>query len=256
MINFALYSQYYDLLYEDKDYQSESDYVNALIQEYKPSASSILDIGCGTGLHATALAMKGYSVTGVDMSKTMLDNAVNRKGLLDESISNKLDFQLGDARTYRGNLKYDVVVSLFHVFSYQTTDADLQATFETAAYHLKPGGILIFDYWYGPAVLTQIPEVRVKRLQNDKCKVIRIAEPTLFPTKNVVNVNYWMLIDSLVSEESERVTEAHTMRYLFIPEIEAFSSKNFRSLDHFAWMTRQSPTIYDWAGLSILEHSE
>lgn len=253
MSNFGLYSEYYDLLYNDKDYQSEAEYVNQLIREHKPTASTILDLGCGTGMHATALCVKGYSVTGVDMSQPMLSSAMKRKALLEESISKRLNFQHGDARTYRSELKFDVVVSLFHVFSYQTTNADLQAAFETAKCHLKPGGILIFDYWYGPAVLTQIPEVRVKRLQNAKCKVLRIAEPELLPKDNVVIVNYWLLIDSLANDESERISETHKMRYLFIPEIEALTSKTFHPLKHFAWMTQRAPGLDDWAGLSILE---
>lgn len=253
MSNFGLYSEYYDLLYTDKDYRAESDYISDLIRDHKPSASAILELGCGTGMHAAALGEKGFSVTGVDMSQTMLDRAVQRKASLDETIASRLSFQHGDARTFRSEVKFDVVVSLFHVFSYQTSNADLQAAFETAAWHLKPGGILIFDYWYGPAVLSQVPEVRVKRLQNDKCTVLRIAEPELIPAENIVIVNYWMLIDSLLNSESERITESHKMRYLFVPEIEALSAKLFRSRQHFAWMTKRAPGFDDWAGLSVLE---
>lgn len=256
MSNFDLYSEYYDLLYQDKNYQSEADYVNELIREHMPTASTILDLGCGTGMHATALSVKGYSVAGVDMSQTMLEGAMKRNALLDGAVSKRLKFEHGDARSYRSNLKFDVVISLFHVFSYQTTNADLQAVFETAACHLKSGGILIFDYWYGPAVLTQVPEVRVKRLQNEKCKVLRIAEPELLPNENVVNVNYWLQIDSLVDGESEHISESHKMRYLFIPEIEALSSKFFHPQKHLAWMTKRAPGLNDWAGLSVLECQE
>jgi len=253
---FGLYSDYYDLLYSDKDYEGEARYVGDLIRQNAPTAYSVLELGCGTGTHAVLLAQQGYEVTGVDMSQTMLDKAVDRKALLANDVTSRLDFQLGDARTYRTDRKFDVVISLFHVFSYQNTNDDLLATFETAAQHLRPGGILIFDYWYGPSVLTQRPEVRVKRLENDRCKVLRIAEPEIFPSQNVVNVNYWMLIDSLVEGRTERITETHTMRYLFIPEIEALSLKHFRPRCHYAWMCTRAPGFADWAALSVLERRE
>ena len=253
MNNFQLYSEYYDLLYTKKNYQSEVNYIDDIIREFRPAVSSILDLGCGTGLHATALAIKGYSVHGVDMSESMLKRATQRKELLDESVYGRINFEIGDARTFKCDKKFDVVVSLFHVFSYLTTNTDLQSVFETAAYHLKPGGILIFDYWYGPAVLTQIPEVRVKRIRNDKLNILRIAEPELLEAENIVNVNYWLLIDSVIDEESVRISETHKMRYLFIPEIEAFSCKKFRPMKHLAWMTKRSPGLDDWAGLSVLE---
>ena len=38
------------------------------------------------------------------------------------------------------------MISLFHVMSYQTTNADLLAVFATAAAHLRPGGLFLFRF--------------------------------------------------------------------------------------------------------------
>ena len=43
---------YYNLFYEDKDYQLEAKYIHEKIQEYKSNSNSILELGCGTGKHA------------------------------------------------------------------------------------------------------------------------------------------------------------------------------------------------------------
>ena len=69
---FNAYARYYDLLYKDKDYRSEVNFVEARIREYAPSAKSLLDMGCGTGRHDIPLWEKGYAICGVDQSEQML----------------------------------------------------------------------------------------------------------------------------------------------------------------------------------------
>ena len=46
---FDTYAHYYDLLYQDKDYVAEAEYVAAYIQSHSPQAERILELGCGTG---------------------------------------------------------------------------------------------------------------------------------------------------------------------------------------------------------------
>jgi len=52
------YARYYDLLYQDKDYQAEADYVAGLMKRFHLEARSILKLGSGTGIHASLLAKK------------------------------------------------------------------------------------------------------------------------------------------------------------------------------------------------------
>ena len=167
---FNHYARYYDLLYKNKNYAAEADYIHQLIQTYKPSSQSILELGCGTGLHAALLAEKKYLVHGIDQSADMIEKALIRK-----ATSSKLSFAQADVRDYRSDEKYDVVISIFHVMSYQTTNKDLLAAFKTAQAHLKPEGIFIFDCWYGPAVLTEPPVVRVKRMEDDMISVVSLV---------------------------------------------------------------------------------
>ena len=69
---FGSYSHYYNLLYKDKDYVGETEYIHNLILKHKRGAASILNLGCGTGRHDLLLAQMGYEVTGVDQSEEML----------------------------------------------------------------------------------------------------------------------------------------------------------------------------------------
>jgi len=123
---FSDYANYYDLLYQDKDYEGEADYIHRLIKEYAPKAGTVLELGCGTGKHALLLAKKGLSVHGVDISQEMLEKA---SGLLDSvsaDIAGRVALVQGDVQTYRYSQKFDVVLSLFHVMSYQTGNEALR----------------------------------------------------------------------------------------------------------------------------------
>ena len=247
---FDAYARYYDLLYRDKGYAAEAEYVASHIHGRAPQAKRILELGCGTGAHAEHLARMGYTVHGVDLSEAMLARAEARKAALPSEVAARLSFGLGDVRTVRTGETYEAVISLFHVMSYQTTNTDLAAAFETAATHLEPGGLFLFDFWYGPAVLTQKPEVRVKRLEDDEIKVTRIAEPVMHVNESIVDVNYTVFIEVKATGKVEQVRETHRMRYLFLPELLQFADAEvWTDCKSFGWMKLQKLNQDDWAGL-------
>ncbi|WP_243371798.1 class I SAM-dependent methyltransferase [Geotalea sp. SG265] len=217
---FGTYSKYYNLCYRNKNYAAEASYIHEILAKHAPGTRTILDFGCGTGSHDFELAKLGYEVTGIDMSEEMLHIAVSRlQAFGRQQVRGGCTFLAGDIRTARLNSMFDVVVSLFHVMSYQTSNNDLKAAFVNAKANLKPGGLFIFDCWYGPAVLTDPPVVRVKRLEDDEISVIRIAEPAINYNDNVVDVNYDVLVTNKRSGVREQLSETHRMRYLFQPEI-------------------------------------
>lgn len=238
---FGDYSKYYNLLYKNKDYAREVSYVLNLIERYNPDSKTILDLGCGTGRHDELFAKRGYSVCGVDISEKMLEeaNKLAEKG--------KLSFFKGDIRNLKLNQQFDVVISLFHVISYQTTNEDIRNTFETALKHLKNGGIFIFDCWYGPAVLSERPTVRVKRLEDENIKLLRVAEPVMYPNKNLVDVNYQIIIEDKQNGSYEKLNEIHKMRYLFKPEIESFLESAGFTLERYEeWLSGNEPGFDTW----------
>lgn len=252
MTVFAGYSRYYDLLYRDKDYNAEALYISQLIKTHAPEATSIMEIGCGTGAHAAELAAMGYSVDGVDMSAGMLEAADVRSRDLAPDIQSKLCFTQGDARSVRLGRKFDVVISLFHVMSYQTSNEDLAAAFQTAKDHLEPGGIFVFDCWYGPAVLRQWPATTRKHLSDDDTTVDRIAEPLIHPNRNVVDVNYTVTVTDRKTGTVEELRETHYMRYLFTPEIEmALAAAGMKLIDSRAWMSHERPGFDSWGACFV-----
>jgi SAM-dependent methyltransferase len=253
---FGHYARYYDLLYKDKDYAGEAEYVHTLIQRHSPKARSILELGCGTAAHARLFAAKGYELHGVDRSAEMLEQARNRLGVVTPEQAGRLSFSQGDVRDVRLNRKFDAVISLFHVISYQVMNADLAAAFATARAHLDKGGIFIFDCWYGPAVLTDRPVVRIKRLEDDSISVTRIAEPIMRPNENLVEVNYHVFIRDKKSKKVEELKETHRMRYLFRPEVDNFLSENGLSvIEEGEWMTGKELGFGTWGGCFVAKRT-
>lgn len=244
---FNEYARYYDLLYRDKDYAGETEYVHGLIQAHFPGAQSVLNLGCGSGRHDREMVKKGYKLTGVDLSEEMLASARSAA----QPVSS-LAYVQGDVRTVRLANTFDVVISLFHVVSYQATNQDLLAAFATARRHLNPGGIFIFDCWYGPGVLTDRPTVRVKELEDDDISVTRIAQPVMHPNENVVDVNYRMFLRGKSSGNVREICETHRMRYLFLPEIrQLLSLSGFELEASEEWLTAAPLSFTSWSAVFV-----
>ncbi len=244
-----LYADYYDLLYKDKNYQQEADYVDRLVRKFHPGATTLLDLGCGTGRHAELFCTKGYTVHGIDISEGMLKVAAQRALQYEKGLS----FSHSDVKTLQLGQRFDVITALFHVASYQTLPADLNAMFQSVHRHLNEGGLFIFDFWYGPAVLTDLPVVRVKRLESDAVKVTRLAEPEFFPTRNVVTVHYDIFIEDKTQQHIVTMKESHPMRYFFDPELDLIcDAHGFETLDSYSWLTESAPDFSSWNALRVV----
>jgi SAM-dependent methyltransferase len=204
-------------------------------------------MGCGTGAHAVHLANLGYRVHGVDWSQSMLDQAFRRTDSLPGSASAMLQFIQGDIRRVRLSERFDAVIALFHVISYLTDTQDIGSAFATVSHHLKPEGIFLFDAWYGPAVLTDRPSIRVKRMADERTEVIRIAEPVMHANENFVDVHYEIMVRNRQTCQVETLQEIHRMRYLFKPEVELLMHRcGLKLVDCFEWMSGRTPGCDTW----------
>lgn len=239
----SLYSSYYDLLYSEKDYAAEVEYIISLIKANCKKSKSLLDMGCGTGKHAALFCEKGFLVHGIDLSKEMLKIAESRR----IGQKERLSFSHSSIQDLKLNKKFDIVTSLFHVMSYQNSNEELLKAFIAAKIHLNEEGVFIFDFWYGPAVLLDKPVTRVKRLENENIKVTRIAEPLIHADQNTVDVNYDIFIEDKKSKQFIEKKELHKMRFLFDTELEIICSQlGFEILQKYDWMSLKKPDLNSW----------
>lgn len=251
---FNAYAKYYDLLYRDKDYQKETDYIVKIIRKYKPDSETVLDLGSGTGRHDLLLSRKGYKTTGVELSENMYSAACK---LLKEKANKESDliFHNDDIRNVRLRKKYDVIISLFHVINYQTTNKDLDSVFRTVKKHIKKDGLFIFDFWYGPAVLSDRPVRKSRIIEEGEYKIIRETIPGMRINENLAVINFLIEVKDKKSGIKDKFKETHKMRYLFLPELELIFEKHKLTKIHTEeWMTGKSISDKTWYGMAVLKN--
>lgn len=143
MTGFDETAELYDLFYEWKDYATEAAKVRDIVAARNPTARTLLDVACGTGVHLGHLR-DWYQVEGLDLNEKLL--AVARQRLSDVPLhrADMLDFDLG--RTF------DVVTCLFSSIGYVQTVENLDRAVATMARHLAAGGLLVVEPWFAPEV--------------------------------------------------------------------------------------------------------
>lgn len=100
----------------------------------------ILDLGCGPGLYATRLAVRGHDVRGIDFSPASIRHA--RESAADAGLA--IDYELGDLRRTDFGGDFDLAILLYgelNVF----TPADAHDIVERAHAALRPGGRLLIE---------------------------------------------------------------------------------------------------------------
>ena len=211
-------AQIYDLIYRDKNYEKECDFIEEIFKKYSGRPiKTILDIGCGTGGHAIPLVGKGYNVLGIDISESMVGKAKEKS----KNIAN-LDFHVMDMRNFRLDKKFDACIVMFAVMGYMVKNSDIIKALDNIHKHLKPNGIFLFDVWNGLAVMKIPPEQRIKEVENDKIKVVRIATPNLKSSDHICEVNYKLFILDKKTNTFNEINEKHIIRFYFPQKIKYY----------------------------------
>jgi SAM-dependent methyltransferase len=133
-------SPYYHLLYFERNEQEAIAFIDRLIALLKtPPGCRMLDIACGRGRHALALARRGFDVTGIDISPTMVAEAAKLE-------TENLHFYQHDMRLpFRINY-FRYAFNFFTSFGYFSTRREHDDALRTISNALVPGGTLVIDY--------------------------------------------------------------------------------------------------------------
>lgn len=120
--------------------------IDFLLGKINPTPDArILDFGCGGGRHSLALAKRGYYVTGVDFSRTIIDVARKAAEVENEHVRKRVNFIEDDCRAVELNDCFDIGLCLYDVIgSFPDEESNIQIL-KKVAKHVKPGGRVIFS---------------------------------------------------------------------------------------------------------------
>jgi SAM-dependent methyltransferase len=133
----------FDIRYAQKDYAAEVSRFATLAARIHPTASTLLDVACGSGLHLQHLKSR-YRVEGLDLSPELLQTARGR--LVDVPLHQ------GDMSAFNLDRSFDLVTSFFASIAYLPDVETMRRSIGCMARHLAPGGVLFLEPWLTPAV--------------------------------------------------------------------------------------------------------
>lgn len=144
-------SPYYHMLYAERNEAEAASFIQALQQRLQiPPNALVLDAACGKGRHAKTLQLLGLKVDAFDLSPQNIQAA-------NTLASENLSFFVHDIRVrVPKHGAYDVVFNFFTSFGYFDLAADNLLAFQTFADALKPGGILVMDFFNPTYVLANL----------------------------------------------------------------------------------------------------
>ena len=131
----------YDHVMRHVDYDRWADYIQSVFERFGATPKDILELACGTGVMACILDDRGYRMTGMDRSESMI--AVARQKALDGRRS--IAFQTGDMVDLPVSGSYDAVLCLYDSINYIMEEADIAAMMNGLHGVLNTGGLFVFD---------------------------------------------------------------------------------------------------------------
>lgn len=126
-----------------------SDTVAPRIYEYfesnlpKGTKRTLIDLCCGTGRLSRFFLEKGYTVTAIDLSESMLEYA--RQNNIDFTQKKKVTFSHDNAISFSVNTPHQFVISTYDALNHLPDESSLGHCFKRVYEALLPGGVFVFD---------------------------------------------------------------------------------------------------------------
>ncbi len=147
-------------------------YLEALLERHPVAKGTMLELACGTGTMALAMARKGWRVIGVDASPQMLAEAQRKLETARREVPEPLEvtWVQQDMRMLKLKEPFSLATCFYDSLNYMLTSDDLEQVFRGVYTALAPGGLFLFDmntpwaletYWDDSTYMTDAPNCTV-----------------------------------------------------------------------------------------------
>ena len=172
MKEYTGFAEVYDMFMDNVPYDKWAKYLQKLLKENGAKEGIVCELGCGTGKMTRRLRDMGYDMIGIDISREMLQIAMEQETALKKTGTQNADICKVESKHAKSDKKnnYEIlylnqdmrefelygtvaaVVSICDSMNYITEKEDLLTTFKLVRNYLDPGGVFIFDmntpYYY------------------------------------------------------------------------------------------------------------
>jgi SAM-dependent methyltransferase len=157
------YPRYYEIAF-NLARKRECDFIEEVFERHsKVRVKRIVDLACGTGQHLLRLARRGYSVTGLDLSKASLDYIADRASSLGVSVR----LRRANIGRFHLPLRQDAAICMTDSQGHLLTNDAILSHFKSVGKVLKPGGLYVFDRMLPEDWLNPTQEYRWTRRQGN-----------------------------------------------------------------------------------------
>lgn len=182
----SFWQDLYPFMFPEQRFESTPEQIEKVLELAKPAGKAALDLCCGPGRCSIALAQAGFTVTGVDRTKFLLDKARSKA----RAGKTKVEWIEMDMRDFVREGAFDLVLSMFTSFGYfDDKDEDL-LVLRNVLKSLRPGGVCVIDV-IGKERLAKVLQPTTSDTLPDGTKLIQRHE--IFDDWTRIR-NEWILI--------------------------------------------------------------
>lgn len=176
----------YPFMFPEQRFAGTPEQIGKVLTLTNPGGKAALDLCCGPGRCAVALAQLGFRVTGVDRTKYLLDKArVKAKAARVE-----VEWLQMDMRDFARSEAFDLALSMFTSFGYFDDKQEDVQVLSNILTSLRPGGVCLIDLM-GKESLAKILQPTTSDVLTDGTKLIQRHE--IFDDWTRIR-NEWILI--------------------------------------------------------------
>jgi ubiquinone/menaquinone biosynthesis C-methylase UbiE len=208
---------YIDGAHWDEMESEKRDDIPFFQKQIEKFGGPVLEIGCGTGRVTIHLAKMNVKITGIDNSKSMLEQA--RKKASFENLD--INFINSDMRYFNIDKRFKTIVSPYNSLSHVYEIEDIHSLLLKVKEHLEPDGVFIFEL-FNPGLngLAKSYEksFSVSEYEDPATgKCVRMEEKTCYDRATQINQMFWYFYSDGKNDRGEKVTQ----RVFFPQEIDA-----------------------------------
>ena len=211
-------ASFYDLLYNPTD---DLEYYSRLARR---AHGPILELACGTGRITIPLARAGHEITGLDISKKMLDRARSKLKQEPAEVRRLVKLIEGDMRTFNLDQKFGLCLIPFFSFQHLLSERDQLQTLSRIREHLLPRGRFAFNM-FNPDLTREEGLQRLEKVVESRGQTMMRYSVQWFDRANQTtygwNIYEFVGPDGLV----KRKISPFKMKYLFLTDVKRLLKK-------------------------------